>query len=130
MSRLKEWTRLLAAVALAVACAWIAVAPAAAHGSGAGVIDLELGGREDPLGVDDTAPTLSWRVEDARDGWAQTAYQIRAAPTERDLDRGRYLWDSGRCGPATRTTSGTEGLRSSRATPSSGRSGSGARAGT
>ncbi|MEU9954824.1 family 78 glycoside hydrolase catalytic domain [Streptomyces sp. NPDC050982] len=64
---------------------------------GARVTGLAVDGREDnPLGVDDPAPRLSWRVVGVGAGWTQAAYQIRAARTERDLDRGRLLWDSGK----------------------------------
>ncbi|MEV5517874.1 family 78 glycoside hydrolase catalytic domain [Streptomyces flaveolus] len=58
---------------------------------------LGVNGRLDqPLGVDDTAPRLSWRVTTAQHGWQQAAYQIRAAGTARDLAHGPHLWDSGR----------------------------------
>src|SRR3954451_23419692 len=65
---------------------------------GARITGLAVDGREDgPLGVDDPAPRLSWRVVGAGAGeWTQSAYQIRAARTEKDLDRGRLLWDSGK----------------------------------
>ncbi|MFE2750248.1 family 78 glycoside hydrolase catalytic domain [Streptomyces scopuliridis] len=58
---------------------------------------LTVNGREDePLGVDDTAPRLGWRVTSAKNGWAQSAYQIRAAHSAPHLVRGPYLWDSGK----------------------------------
>ncbi|MFD4701256.1 family 78 glycoside hydrolase catalytic domain [Streptomyces niveus] len=58
---------------------------------------LTVNGREDePLGVDDTAPSLGWRVTSPRKGWAQSAYQIRAALSAPHLVRGPYLWDSGK----------------------------------
>ncbi|WP_329039051.1 glycoside hydrolase family 78 protein [Streptomyces sp. NBC_01725] len=58
---------------------------------------LSVNGREDePLGVDDTAPRLGWRVTSARNGWTQSAYQIRAAHSAPHLVRGPYLWDSGK----------------------------------
>ncbi|MDX3452299.1 family 78 glycoside hydrolase catalytic domain [Streptomyces sp. ME02-8801-2C] len=63
---------------------------------GARVTGLTVDGREDePLGVDNPAPRLGWRVVGAGAGWTQSAYRIRAARTEADLDRGRLLWDSG-----------------------------------
>ncbi|MFD7436022.1 family 78 glycoside hydrolase catalytic domain [Streptomyces sp. NPDC059861] len=58
---------------------------------------LGVDGRlDEPLGVDDTTPRLSWRVSTRQRGWEQTAYQIRAARTIRDLAHGPYLWDSGK----------------------------------
>ncbi|MET8080365.1 family 78 glycoside hydrolase catalytic domain [Streptomyces sp. NPDC005303] len=63
---------------------------------GARVTGLAVDGREDnPLGVDDPAPRLSWRVRGAGAGWIQAAYRIRAARTDADLGAGRLLWDSG-----------------------------------
>ncbi|WEH13423.1 alpha-L-rhamnosidase [Streptomyces sp. VNUA24] len=85
-------------------------AAAAAHaddedgGHRARVTGLAVNGREDgPLGVDDPAPRLSWRVRGADAGWTQAAYRIRAARTEKDLDRGRLLWDTGRTPSAAQT---------------------------
>ncbi|NEA98773.1 alpha-L-rhamnosidase [Streptomyces sp. SID13726] len=68
------------------------------------VVGLAVDGREDrPLGVDDPAPRLSWRVVRAGAAWTQTAYQVRAARSERDLDAGRLLWDSGPVHSAAQT---------------------------
>jgi alpha-L-rhamnosidase len=53
--------------------------------------------RVNPLGIDVTAPRLSWEMHDARRGAAQTAYQILVASTPEKLaaDQGD-LWDSGK----------------------------------
>ena len=50
-----------------------------------------------PLGLDDAGPQLSWRMESARTGAAQTAYRIKVATTLEKL-RGNHpdAWDSGR----------------------------------
>ncbi|MGW6012083.1 family 78 glycoside hydrolase catalytic domain [Streptomyces sp. NPDC055210] len=80
----------------------VAAGPAtAAQASGASVtavvVDLAVNGRlDEPLGVDDTTPSLSWRVTTGRQGWKQAAYQVRAARTPRELVHGPYLWDSGK----------------------------------
>jgi len=51
----------------------------------------------EPEGIDALAPRLSWRLESARRGAAQTASQIRVASTAERLARGEAdLWDSGR----------------------------------
>jgi alpha-L-rhamnosidase len=61
-----------------------------------GVTHLEIDGRSDePLGVDDATPRLSWRVTSAPRGWMQAAYQIRAARTVEELASGPYLWSPG-----------------------------------
>jgi alpha-L-rhamnosidase len=51
----------------------------------------------DPLGIDETAPRLSWCLESSRRGARQLAYRIRVASTPDGLAAGRAdLWDSGR----------------------------------
>ena len=105
----------LALVTMVVVTGSLAAAPAVAHGRSTVVSHLEVDGRaDDPLGVDDRTPGLSWRVERARDGWAQAAYQIRAARSDHKLDDGRYLWDSGkvRSDAQTDVTWGGPALRS------------------
>ncbi|MET8978066.1 family 78 glycoside hydrolase catalytic domain [Streptomyces sp. NPDC004539] len=68
------------------------------------VTDLAVNGRADgPIGVDDPSPRLSWRVVRAPDGWMQSAYQVRAARSARDLAAGRWTWDSGRVVSAAQT---------------------------
>ena len=51
----------------------------------------------DPLGIDETAPRLSWEMVDPRRGAAQTAYRILVAddPDKLGADEGS-LWDTGR----------------------------------
>lgn len=51
----------------------------------------------DPLGMDETAPRLSWCLESPRRGARQTAYRIRVASTAAGLAAGEAdRWDSGR----------------------------------
>ena len=51
----------------------------------------------DPMGVDISAPRLSWQVVSAERGQAQTAWQVRAASTSARLLAGTPdLWDSGK----------------------------------
>jgi alpha-L-rhamnosidase len=84
-----------AGLALAITVAGSAVAGGEIRS--ARVAHLEIDGRADaPLGVDDTAPRLSWRVTSAPRGWMQSAYQIRAARSLEELASGPHLWDSGR----------------------------------
>jgi alpha-L-rhamnosidase len=50
-----------------------------------------------PLGIDSRAPRLSWELRADRRSVLQTAYQIRVARSEADLQTERRLvWDSGR----------------------------------
>ncbi|MFH1745898.1 MAG: glycoside hydrolase family 78 protein [Planctomycetota bacterium] len=50
----------------------------------------------DPLGIDETAPRLSWEMVDSRRGAVQTAYYILVADDRQKLDAGvGNLWDTG-----------------------------------
>ena len=52
---------------------------------------------EDPLGLDETHPRLSWTLTSPRRGAAQTAYQVQAASSPDVLKSGMGdLWDSGK----------------------------------
>ncbi|MEU5879945.1 family 78 glycoside hydrolase catalytic domain [Spirillospora sp. NPDC047279] len=51
---------------------------------------------EEPLGLDERLPRLSWKLRSERRGDAQSAYRITVALSEADLDDGRLLWDTGR----------------------------------
>ncbi|MDX2938798.1 alpha-L-rhamnosidase [Streptomyces ipomoeae] len=105
----------------AVGAAGLAL-PAAAAGSavaggshGATVDELGVNGRHDePLGVDDPAPRLSWLVAGAPADWRQAGYRIRAARSVRDLTGGPYMWDSGKVRSEAQTDIpwGGEALRS------------------
>lgn len=53
--------------------------------------------RVNPLGIDETQPRLTWRVESRERGQRQTAYQVLVARTEAALKQNTGdLWDSGR----------------------------------
>ncbi|NLL83838.1 MAG: family 78 glycoside hydrolase catalytic domain [Lentisphaerae bacterium] len=49
-----------------------------------------------PLGLDERAPRLSWRLEDDRPAARQTAWQVVAASSREKLEIKPDLWDSGR----------------------------------
>jgi len=74
-----------------------APSPAADPASALRPAELRCLGAVDPLGVDDPAPSLSWKLRGGRRGLAQTAYRIQAAATEALVRSGKPdLWDSGR----------------------------------
>ncbi|GAB2607409.1 alpha-L-rhamnosidase [Streptomyces capparidis] len=53
--------------------------------------------RAAPLGIDEPAPLLSWRLASDRRGDDPAAYRVRVAEAPEDLDEGgRPLWDTGR----------------------------------
>lgn len=75
-------------------------------------VNLRVDGRPDqPLGIDDPRPSLAWQMTEtgraaghpcrrptsrvACPGDRQTAYQIQAATSESNLNRGRLIWDTG-----------------------------------
>lgn len=87
--------RLAASIALALAAGGAAAggAPAASLAP----CDLRCEGATDPLGVDLPKPALSWKLRSDIRGDRQSAWEIRAAATARELASGTAdLWDSGR----------------------------------
>ena len=59
---------------------------------------------QDPVGIDELRPRLSWRVESSKRGDRQTAYRILvASSSERLAEDQADLWDSGRVS-SSRTT--------------------------
>jgi len=61
------------------------------------VADLRCDYAVNPLGVDSANPRLFWKLESGARGQRQTAYQILAASSEKNLARGTGdLWDSGK----------------------------------
>ena len=60
-------------------------------------VKLECESLSTPLGMDAAKPLLSWKIQDARSGARQTAYQIQVASTAELLASGKgNVWDSGR----------------------------------
>src|SRR5699024_12780883 len=52
---------------------------------------------DQPLGIDETSPGLSWQLESSERGTTQSAYQVQVASTKEGLLDGRAdLWDTGR----------------------------------
>jgi alpha-L-rhamnosidase len=53
--------------------------------------------RENPLGIDDPAPSFSWQSDNTERNWRQSAYQILVASSAENLQRGSAdVWDSGK----------------------------------
>ena len=51
---------------------------------------------QNPLGIDEIRPRLSWFMESDRRGARQTAWRIRVASSSKKLEQGNPdLWDSG-----------------------------------
>ena len=82
---------------------WLGVVICFAAGAASGA-ELKVDGlrceyRAEPLGIDTPQPRLSWRLESAERGQAQTAFQILAAEAPQNLVEGKAdLWDSGKVG--------------------------------
>lgn len=49
---------------------------------------------KNPLGIDIESPRFGWNLEG--ESKKQTAYEIRAAHSESDLNSGKYIWESGK----------------------------------
>src|SRR5271168_967952 len=60
-------------------------------------VKLECESLITPLGMDAARPRLSWKMQDARPGARQTAYEIQVGSTVEMLAGGKGdVWDSGR----------------------------------
>lgn len=60
-------------------------------------VGLRVNAQPDPISVDTPRPGLSWRMDDARRGARQTAYEVLVASRPEALRVGRAdLWDSGK----------------------------------
>ncbi|HER09482.1 MAG TPA: alpha-L-rhamnosidase [Bacteroides sp.] len=71
--------------------------PVLLAGAGLQVTSLKTDYKSGPLGIDNTRPMLSWVILSDRMNTLQESYEIRAALSERDLERGRNLvWETGR----------------------------------
>ena len=52
---------------------------------------------ENPLGIDNPSPRLSWRLDDARTGARQTAYRVVVGTDSAEVSQGKgRAWDSGK----------------------------------
>ncbi len=61
------------------------------------VVQLRCEYLDNPLGINEPKPRLSWVLESSRRSQMQSAYQVLASSSEKDLKGGRgELWDSGR----------------------------------
>ena len=66
------------------------------------VTGLKTEYKTDPVGIDQPRPRLSWILESDRMNTMQESYEIRAALSEKDLERGRrLLWETGRVNTST-----------------------------
>jgi alpha-L-rhamnosidase len=80
---------------IAAACFLLFAGGAAAQS--AKPVKLECESLITPLGMDAAKPRLSWKIQDARSGARQTAYQIQVASKPEMLAGGKGdIWDSGR----------------------------------
>ena len=86
-------------VSVALAIAFLAIVPAVSGqpvaADALGAVALRTEYLDAPESIESPAPRLSWRVESARRGAAQSAWQIRVASTAGKLAAGEAdLWDS------------------------------------
>jgi hypothetical protein len=103
--KLLVWSsRITAAVAFAAALGLAASGVASASSSGprtgpVRIVDLKTDDRINPVGIDDPAPLLAWRLSTPKGNSpaGQQAYEIRASRSVAALRRGDAdLWDSGK----------------------------------
>ena len=65
------------------------------HNSSTQITDLTTNDRVGPLGIDET-PYFSWKMQDSKEGQLQTAYRVVVSDTKEELEKGVYVWDSGK----------------------------------
>ncbi|WP_051367074.1 family 78 glycoside hydrolase catalytic domain [Hamadaea tsunoensis] len=87
----------LAPLLLVVASTALPAAGAAAAVAEVSVAGLRVDYATDPLGIDDTRPSLSWKLTSSVNGERQTAYRVLVASSESRLNAGvGNLWDTGK----------------------------------
>lgn len=60
-------------------------------------VNLRCEYRTNPLGIDQTAPRLSWQSDSTERNWKQSAYEILVASSSQNLAAGNAdIWDSGK----------------------------------
>jgi alpha-L-rhamnosidase len=60
-------------------------------------VHLRADYRENPLGIDDPAPQLSWQSDSTERNWKQAAFEVLVATTPQGLQAGDAdVWDSGK----------------------------------
>ena len=74
------------------------------------VVGLETNAAAEPLGIDDPAPRLSWRLQARRRGVQQSAYRVLVATSTDKLREGiADVWDSGVVGESAELKFGPTG---------------------
>ncbi|MCW2795586.1 family 78 glycoside hydrolase catalytic domain, partial [Nocardioides sp.] len=99
-SRTRTWRSSITGLALAAGLTLVvpvslATAPAYAADPAVTVSHLQANGRVDPLGIPGAAPSLSWVSESTARGVVQSAYEVRVASSEANLESAD-VWSSGK----------------------------------
>ncbi len=58
------------------------------------VTNLEVESSVNPLGIDNTTPNFSWKIDSSERGVTQKSYHIQVATSQENLKNGPYVWDS------------------------------------
>ncbi|GAA4615147.1 family 78 glycoside hydrolase catalytic domain [Actinoallomurus liliacearum] len=90
--------RISAVAAIVAACGTATAVPALASAHPA-VTGLRAGDLSEQLGIEDTTPPLTWKLNDTGQDVTQQAYQIQAATSPDGFDH-PDLWDTGRVASA------------------------------
>ena len=59
------------------------------------IIELTTNDKSNPIGIDEN-PYFSWKMQSAKEGQMQSAYQIWVSDSEEGLKKSKYVWDSGK----------------------------------
>ena len=60
------------------------------------ICNLKVCHLANPIGMDQNTPTFSWQMQGTERNLSQSAYRIMTAGSQKDLEDGNYLWDSGK----------------------------------
>ena len=59
------------------------------------LVELTTNAKVNPLGIDKN-PYFSWQMISEEVEQSQNAYQIKVAKSEKELEKGKLVWDSGK----------------------------------
>lgn len=81
-------------IAMAAVVFTVALCGCREENSTAVIEDLTVNYRINPIGTE-TMPVFGWKMKDTTPGQKQTAYRITVADSEKGLEKGKFVWDSG-----------------------------------
>jgi alpha-L-rhamnosidase len=88
---MKSWMRVASVCLTLILCAGVAGAQDVLI-----VKKLRCEYKVDPMGIDVAKPRLSWQLESTEKNVRQISYELQVAQSEKDLDKGKLVWATGK----------------------------------